>query len=490
MKEIKCPHCYKQFTIDETSYLEVVRQIRDNEFEIELSKRLEAEKQSQEQQIKLQQKITLKDYESKLEKLKNEYEAKLQQSQSVIMSNENEKKAAISEVEKSLLEKLAAKDNELVKKESEFKAELQDVKRDFENKLQNLQNDIDKNESEKKLAISETEKMLNLRLAEKEQELVKRESEFKENLLQVKQDFENKLMNQQNIINNSENEKKLALSEVSIEKENIKNEYELKLKLKEEEIERYRDYKAKQSTKLTGESLEQHCEMEFNSIRTTAFPNAEFNKDNDASKGTKGDYIFRESDEDGNEILSIMFEMKNESDDSTHKKKNEDFLKKLDKDRNEKGCEYAVLVSMLEADNDFYNRGIVDISYKYPKMFVIRPQFFISIISLLRNASLNSLKYKRELEFERRQSMDITNFEEKLNVFKEGFSRNYDLASRKFKTAIDEIDKTITHLNKTKEALLSSENNLRLANNKADDLTVKKLVRDNPTMKKKFEELE
>ena len=240
---------------------------------------------------------------------------------------------------------------------------------------------------------------------------------------------------------------------------------------------------------MVGESLEQHCEIEFNRLRMTAFQNAEFGKDNDAKTGSKGDYIYREYDENGTEIISIMFEMKNEGDETATKKKNEHFFKELDKDRNEKKCEYAILVTMLEADNELYNNGIVDVSYAYDKMYVIRPQFFIPIITLLRNAAMNSLKYKQEVALMREQNIDITNFEEDLNAFKEGFARNYDLASRKFKTAIDEIDKTITHLQKTKDALLSSENNLRLANNKADDLTVKKLVKNNPTLKEKFEDV-
>ena len=268
------------------------------------------------------------------------------------------------------------------------------------------------------------------------------------------------------------------------------NKYETQIKSKDEMIEYYKDMKAKLSTKMVGETLEQHCETEFNRLRSTGFQNAYFEKDNDATGGNKGDYIYKESDEDGNEITSIMFEMKNELDTTATKHKNEDFLKKLDKDRNDKGCEYAVLVSLLEADSEWYNTGIVDMSHKYPKMYVIRPQFFIPMITLLRNAAMNSLKYKAELSLMKNQNIDITNFEEDINTFKEGFAKNYDLASRKFKTAIDEIDKTIDHLQKTKDALLSSENNLRLANNKAGDLTIKKLTRGNPTMTAKFAELE
>ncbi|MEG2369269.1 MAG: DUF2130 domain-containing protein, partial [Raoultibacter sp.] len=259
---------------------------------------------------------------------------------------------------------------------------------------------------------------------------------------------------------------------------------------KEEEILRYKDMKAKLSTKMVGETLEQHCEIEFNKLRATGFQHAYFEKDNDAGSGSKGDYIYRETDEAGNEIISIMFEMKNELDETATKKKNEDFLKELDKDRTEKKCEYAILVSLLEAESELYNSGIVDKSHRFEKMYVVRPQFFIPIITILRNAATNALQYKAELALMREQNVDITHFEDNMNSFKEGFARNYDLASRRFKTAIDEIDKTILHLQKTKDALLSSENNLRLANNKAEDLTIKKLTRSNPTMAAKFAELE
>ena len=270
---------------------------------------------------------------------------------------------------------------------------------------------------------------------------------------------------------------------------NLKEKYENELKSKDEMIAYYKDMKARLSTKMVGETLEQHCEIEFEKLRATAFQRAEFGKDNDASSGSKGDYIYRETDEHGTEIISIMFEMKNENETTSTKKRNDDFLKELDKDRREKKCEYAVLVSLLEADNDLYNNGIVDKSHAYEKMYVIRPQFFIPMITLLRNAAFNSLKYKQELALVREQNIDITNFEESMETFKQGFSRNYDLASRKFSDAIDGIDKTIKQLEKTKQALLSSENNLRLANDKAQDLTIKKLTRNNPTMAEKFEEL-
>lgn len=299
-----------------------------------------------------------------------------------------------------------------------------------------------------------------------------------------------------NAVSDAEKQRDLLSSELEIQKQkhineenSLKERYEMQLALKDEEVQRYKDFKLRLSTKMLGESLEQHCETEFNRIRMTAFPKAYFEKDNDSSKGNKGDYIFREFDDEGNEIISIMFEMKNQQDETSTKKKNEDFFKKLDKDRNDKACEYAVLVSMLEPESELYNNGIVDVSYQYKKMYVIRPQFFIPIITLLRNAALNSMDYKRELAVIRNQNIDITHFEENIESFKNGFSRNFRLASEKFQTAIDEIDKTIDHLQKTKKALLSSENNLRLANDKAQDLTIKKLTKGNSTMKAKFDEL-
>ena len=369
-------------------------------------------------------------------------------------------------------------------------------------------------------------------LRRRETELAgKQESDLRLLRLEQKQEYdrllsakETELQNRERIImelrariSGTETEKKLAVAEVVGEKEKelseksteiaalknqlaskaaehelkeqaIQKQYEEKLKMKDEQIEYYKDFKARQSTKMIGESLEQHCLNQFNTLRMTAFPNAYFEKDNDARTGSKGDFIFREA-VDGVEFISIMFEMKNEMDETATKHKNEDFLKELDKDRREKKCEYAVLVSLLEIDNDLYNNGIVDVSYRYEKMYVIRPQFFIPMITLLRNAALNSLQYRRELELARHQQVDILRFEENMNTFKEGFARNYRIASEKFKTAIDEIDKTITHLQKTKEALLSSENNLRLANNKAEDLSIKRLTKNAPSVKAMFDEL-
>ena len=280
-----------------------------------------------------------------------------------------------------------------------------------------------------------------------------------------------------------------ALTEATKEHDKIQTDLTTKLQLSEQTIEHLRDMKLRLSTKMLGETLEQHCETEFNRIRATAFPRAYFERDNDLTDGSKGDYIFKEKDETDTEIVSIMFEMKNENDDTDRKRKNEDFFKKLDKDRTDKGCEYAVLVSMLETDSELYNTGIVDVSYKYPRMYVVRPQFFIPIITLLRNAAMSSLQYKTELALVKSQQIDITNFETELDLFKTAFARNYDLASRHFQTAVEEIDKSILHLQRTKDALLTTSNNLRLANNKSQDVSVRRLTRDNPTMAAKFEAL-
>ena len=326
--------------------------------------------------------------------------------------------------------------------------------------ISELQAKLDASEAVRKLAVTEA-------VAEKNEELSQKKSE----IANLKGELKNK--ETENLLN----------------EKSIKEQYEVKLKLKDEQIEYYKDFKARQSTKMIGESLEQHCLTQFNSLRMTAFPNAYFEKDNDARTGSKGDFIYRESSEDGTEFISIMFEMKNEADTTATKHKNEDFFKELDKDRNEKGCEYAILVSLLEIDNDLYNNGIVDVSYKYPKMYVIRPQFFIPMITLLRNAAMNSLKYQQELQIVRNQQVDILHFEENMIAFKDGFARNYRLASDKFATAIKEIDKTIEHLQKTKAALISSEDNLRLANKKADELSIKKLTKNAPSVKAMFDEL-
>ena len=409
MKEIICPNCKTPFKIDESSYADITKQIRDQQFEEELDKRLKLADNDKQNAVKLA-------------------EANLR----------NTLQEDLVKKEKELTEKLTQKENEIAQMQSQ---------------LQNA-------EVQKKLSVTEAVQKI-----EKERDAFANEVKTKE---LEKQNIESTLKQQFT----TELQSKDAI-----------------IKYKEEEIARVKDMKAKLSTKMIGETLELHCENEFNKLRATAFPKAYFEKDNDAKSGSKGDYIYREHDEHGNEIISIMFEMKNEADTTATKKRNDDFLKELDKDRIEKKCEYAILVSMLEGESELYNTGIVDVSYKYPKMYVVRPQFFISIITLLRNAAMSSMQYKAELAFVRSQNIDITNFEEKMNKFKEGFARNYDLASRKFNEAIDGIDKTIKELEKTKAALLSSENNLRLANEKTEDLTIKKLTHNNPTMKAKFDDL-
>ena len=367
---------------------------------------------------------------------------------------------AEANLKNALQEDLAKKENEIISLKAQSAQNLAEKLAQKETEIAEMKANIQKAELDKKLAVSEATRKIEKERDDLVNDLKMKESEKQLEEKSIKETYTNKL---------------IAKDEA--------------IKMKEDEIERLKDFKQKLSTKMVGETLEIHCETEFNKLRATAFQNAYFEKDNNSSGGTKGDYIYRENDLAGNEIISIMFEMKNENDQTATKKKNEDFFAKLDKDRNEKKCEYAVLVSLLESDNEFYNTGIVDVSHKFPKMYVIRPQFFIPIITLLRNAAMNSMQYKAELNLMRNQNVDITNFEEKINSFKEGFARNYDLASKKFATAIVEIDKTISHLQKTKEALLSSENNLRLANNKAGDLTIKKLTYGNPTMKTKFNEL-
>ena len=393
--------------------------------------------------------------------------------------------------------------------ESGYSAIVKQVRdKEFSKEIQNREAQF---ESEKESAIQlaklEAEKMFNEKLNKKESELseveVKKDkeiAELKNKLATFDKDKEleiNKLITKLNTelsekdshIATLKGEKALTEKECQLKEQSLKEQYEEKLRFKEEEIARYKDFKSKLSTKMVGESLEQHCEIEFNQLRATGFKNAYFEKDNDAKTGSKGDYIYRDKDAEGIEFISIMFEMKNEMDTTSTKKKNEDFLKELDKDRREKNCEYAVLVSLLEPESELYNAGIVDMSHRYPKMYVIRPQFFIPIITLLRNAAANSLEYKHELEIIKAQNVDVSNFEAEMNDFKDKFSRNFRLASEKFQKAIEEIDKTIDHLQKTKEALLSSENNLRLANSKAEDLSIKRLTKNNPTMAAKFEEL-
>ena len=413
MNDIICPNCKKVFKVDEAGFADILKQVRDHQFEEELKERLNLAEKEKNDAVKLTE-----------ANLKNSFQGNL------------------TKKDQEIAELKATNDHELSEKMSKKESEISEMKSTIENA-----------DLREKLAVSEAIKRI-----EKERDSLSSE------------------------LNNKETEKQLL-------EKSLNEKYSNELRIKDEQIAFHKDLKLKLSTKMVGETLEQHCEIEFNKLRATAFQNAFFEKDNDSRSGSKGDFIYKETDEQENEIISIMFEMKNENDQTATKKKNEDFFKELDKDRTEKNCEYAVLVSLLESENELYNQGIVDVSHKFNKMYVVRPQFFIPIISLLRNAAMNSMEYKTELNLMRNQNVDITNFEEKIDAFKTGFSRNYDLASRKFKTAIEEIDKTINHLNKTKDALLSSENNLRLANNKADDLTIKKLTHGNPTMRGKFDSL-
>ncbi|MCM1339302.1 MAG: DUF2130 domain-containing protein [Muribaculaceae bacterium] len=382
--------------------------------------------------------------------------------------------------------------------ESGYAAIVKQVRdKEFSKEIETRENQF---EQEKENALQliklELEKEFNEKLLKKESEISELKSKVSSfnkdkelEIAKLKNQMSSELSEKDSCISQLKNDKALTEKECQLREQSIKDKYETQLRFKDEEIERYKDFKSKLSTKMVGESLEQHCEIEFNRLRATGFQNAYFEKDNDAKTGSKGDYIFKESDAEGGEFISIMFEMKNEMDTTSTKKKNDDFLKELDKDRREKNCEYAVLVSLLEPENELYNCGIVDVSYKYPKMYVIRPQFFIPIITLLRNAALNSLEYKRELSLIKAQNIDVSNFEAEMNDFKDKFARNYRLASEKFHKAIEEIDKTIDHLQKTKEALLSSDRNLKLANDKAEDLTIKRLTKNNPTMQAKFEAL-
>lgn len=460
MHEIICPHCNKAFKIDESGYADILKQVRDSDFNQQLHDRLE-----------LAEKDKLKEVELAKSNIKNEMQeitaakdANIKALEAKLDAGEVTRKLAVTEALRSIEKERDVLANELKQlkqdslaasnlAEANLSKEIQGVSTSKDAEIQALKSRLDAKEVEQKLAITEA-----LGAVEKERD------ELKNRLIQ------------------SDLEKEVS-------EKSLKDKYKTQIRDRDDAIERLKDMKARLSTKMVGETLEQHCETEFNRIRATAFPRAYFEKDNDASAGSKGDYIFRDSNEAGTEIVSVMFEMKNENDETATKKKNEDFLKELDKDRNEKNCEYAILVSLLEPESELYNSGIVDVSHRYQKMYVVRPQFFIPIITLLRNAAQNSLKYKTELAKVKSQSIDITNFEDDLNEFKTGFARNYELASKKFKTAISEIDKTIDHLQKTKDALLGSENNLRLANNKADDLSVKKLTKNNETMAKKFADL-
>ena len=465
MQEIKCPKCGEVFVVDESGYANIVKQVRDKEFAKELQKREEELKDAQQKDldlVRLEQKNQLDKALSAKDSELSEKDKKIQELEACIKNNEISRNLAVSEAVNAKEKEISQKNDEI----NALKADYIAKNMEQDKEIAKLQAQLANGENEKKMAVSEARQLKDKELAEKNTEIIRLKDQ----------------------LSNKDTEKQLG-------EESLKREYEAKLKHKDEQlkekdeqIDYYKDFKARQSTKMVGESLEQHCLTQFNSLRMTAFPTAYFEKDNDAKSGSKGDFIFRESVE-GTEFISIMFEMKNEMDETSTKHKNEDFFKELDKDRREKKCEYAVLVSLLEMDNELYNNGIVDVSYRYEKMYVIRPQFFIPMITLLRNAALNSLKYRQELEAAKNQQLDIANFEENMNAFKQGFGRNYEIASKKFKTAIDEIDKTITHLQKTKDALLSSENQLRLANNKAEDLSIKKLTKNAPSVRKMFEEI-
>lgn len=391
------------------------------------------------------------------------------------------------EFKKEILERQSVYQTE---KDSAVKIAVTKIESEKDKEISELRATLKTEKAEKQLEIDKITSDKDKQLAEKELEISKLKGELELNKTSTELAVKNAVQQKETTILELESQIKLKNNEWELKEKSLCEKHADEIKRRDEEIAYYKDFKARQSTKMIGESLEKHCETEFNKLRATAFQNAYFEKDNDIKTGSKGDFIYREYSNDGIEFISIMFEMKNEMDTTATKHKNEDFFKELDKDRKEKNCEYAVLVTMLESDNEFYNSGIVDVSYKYPKMYVVRPQFFIPIITVLRNAALNSLQYRHELELVRNQNIDITHFEENINDFKDKFSRNFRLASEKFQKAIDEIDKTIIHLQKTKEALLSSQNNLRLANNKAEDLTIKKLTKGNPTMAAKFAEFE
>ncbi len=457
MHEIICPHCGKAFKIDEAGYADILKQVRDKEFEQQLHKRLELAEQDKRNAVELAKAKVA----SELQTAATAKDAEIQKLKAELDAGEIARKLAVNEALGTLEKERDALANE-----------LQQAKRD--------------KEAASKLAEAKLLNELQTTAAAKDAEIQRLKAKF--DAIEVAQKLA--ITQAVSAVEKERDELKSGLDRATLEKQlaekSLKDKYETQIQDRDAAIERLRDMKARLSTKMVGETLEQHCETEFNRIRSMAFPRAYFEKDNDARTGSKGDYIFRDSDEAGTEIVSIMFEMKNESDRTATKNRNEDFLKELDKDRAEKGCEYAVLVSLLEPDNELYNAGIVDVFHRYPKMYVVRPQFFLPIITLLRNAAMNSLKYKSELALVKAQNIDITNFESQLETFKTAFGRNYDLAAGHFQKAIAEIDKSIEHLQKTKEALLGTDRNLRLANDKAQDVTIKKLTRGNPTMAAKF----
>lgn len=448
MNEIKCPNCGTIFQINETDYDKIVKQIKNQEYDKEIKELENRYKKDKEQELEIIRNHIEQEHSKDISK-KNEE----------ILNLKNEIKNQSTSLENTYKDELSKKNEEIINLKNELRNQEATIKNNYLEEINKQNLEIEKLKGELKNKDTKYELDLKTSLNEKDKEI----TELSNKIEISKQEYINK-------------------------ETNLKDSYENKIKMKDEQIAYYKDFKARQSTKMIGESLEQHCSMEFNKLRAL-FPHAYFEKDNDCKNGSKGDFIYRDFDSDHTEIVSIMFEMKNEGDTTSSKHKNEDFFKELDKDRKEKNCEYAVLVSLLEIDNELYNTGIVDVSYKYPKMYVIRPQFFIPLITLIRNISLNSLEYKKELVTIQEQNIDITNFEDNMNKFKESFGRNYRLASDKFKKAIEEIDKTIDHLQKTKEALLSSENNLRIANNKAEDLSIRGLTKGNITMSKLFNEV-
>ncbi len=477
MPELKCPHCGRLFEVDEGEYAELLSQVRNQSFEKELQERI---KQLEESKNKEQQLLQVQ-----LESSNKEALAKLQETINLLKKElENSK----LEKEIAVKEALGKKDQEITRLTGEIELTKNNTRVEIDRAIAEKEKELARLNNEIELAKAKAESEINRILSEKEKEIVKLNNELELEKANTVVEINKALSQKEKELLELRNKIQLQQSEGQLQLQSLRTQYEEKLKGKEEEVAYYKDLKTRMSTKLVGETLEQHCQIEFNRLRMTAFPNAYFEKDNDASSGSKGDFIYREFDENNVEIISIMFEMKNENDTTATKHKNEDFLKELDKDRKEKNCEYAVLVSMLEADSELYNAGIVDVSWKYPKMYVVRPQCFIPIITLLRNAALNSLKYKQELEIVRTQNIDVTNFEGKLLEFQEKFGKNYALANERFNKAIEEIDKTIEHLNKVKEGLLGADRNLRLANDKAQELSIKKLTHNNPTMKKLLEE--
>lgn len=460
LNEIVCPHCSKAFKVDEAGYESILKQVRDSEFEQQLHERLELAERDKQSAVELAKaKIA-----SELQKNVTAKDTEIQELKAKLKTSETEQKLAVAEA-------------------------LSTTEKDRDR----LANELEKAKHDKETALASAEARL---ASELKMSALTKDAEIKDlkaTLESIELAKKLELNNAVIAIEKERNELKNSLQQSELQKklsENaLKDKYETQIKDRDDEIKRIREMKARLSTKMVGETLEQHCETEFNRIRATAFPKAYFEKDNDSRTGSKGDYIYRESSDADTEIVSIMFEMKNETDTTATKKKNEDFLKDLDKDRNEKKCEYAILISLLEPDSELYNSGIVDVSHRFPKMYVVRPQFFIPIITLIRNAAMNSLKYKSELALVKSQSIDITNFEEELDTFKNAFGKNYELASKKFETAIAEIDKSIDHLQKTKDALIGTDRQLRIANDKAQDVSIKKLTKNNSTMAAKFSEI-